>query len=128
MCAPGVLPMAKAEALHRWLTGDAPFVRVLNQADKVWDLDAQALAALGTERQRPLVDAVHAQARDGFQFLRRAARLRRSGRRARPARAGRSADRAFNTPPWLDLFRTSQGNRRSAWSMARPRAICPAIS
>jgi hypothetical protein len=108
--APGVLPMAEAEALHGWLTGDAPFVRVLNQADKVWDLDAQALASLGTERSAALTQAVHAQARDGFQYIYDALRVS-DDPATRTARA-LPVDRlvaAFNTQPWLDLFRTLTG-------------------
>ncbi len=63
------LPAAGAEALHRWLDGEAPFSRVLNQGDKVWDLDPAQRAALDPQAQAALLDAVHGQARDGFQFL-----------------------------------------------------------
>ncbi|GHD02281.1 proline hydroxylase [Novosphingobium pokkalii] len=105
-----VLPGETADALHRWLHDEADFARVLNQGDKVWDLDAKARAALDPERQLALVDAVHAQAREGFQFLFDS--LRVSENPAERAARDTPVDRlisAFNTPPWLDLFRTLTG-------------------
>ncbi|NMN03519.1 MULTISPECIES: 2OG-Fe(II) oxygenase family protein [unclassified Novosphingobium] len=105
-----VLPAATADALHRWMSEEAAFSRVLNQGDKVWDLDAKARAALDPQRQAALLDAVHAQARDGFQFLFDS--LRVSDDPAERAARNWPVDRlvsAFNTPPWLDLFRTLTG-------------------
>lgn len=104
------LPAAMADALHRWLAEEAEFARVLNQGDKVWDLDARQRAALDPQQQAALLDAVHAQARDGFQFLFDS--LRVSEDPAQRAARDWPVDRlvsAFNTPPWLDLFRTLTG-------------------
>lgn len=104
------LPAEGADALHRWLDGEAPFSRVLNQGDKVWDLDPAQRAALDPQAQVALLDAVHGQARDGFQFLFDSLRVSDDA----AARAARNwpVDQlvsAFNTPPWLDLFRALTG-------------------
>lgn len=105
-----VLHDAGARALAASLDESAPWVRVLNQADKVWDLGREALAELGPQRQAALVEAVHAQARDGFQFLYDS--LRVSEDAAERSARGLPVDallEALNTQPWLDAFRTLTG-------------------
>jgi hypothetical protein len=104
-----VLPGETADALHRWLHDEADFARVLNQGDKVWDLDAKARAALEPERQLALVDAVHAQAREGSSSCSIAAVSENPAERAARDTPVDRLISAFNTPPWLDLFRTLTG-------------------
>lgn len=108
--AQGVLQQGEAEALHQWLDAEAPFVRVLNQGDKVWDLDSAALASLGPERSAALTQAVHDQAREGFQYIYDSLRVpdEAPARRARGLPVDRLIE-AFNTAPWLDLFRELTG-------------------
>jgi len=105
-----VLHANEADLLHHWLAQDAAFSRVLNQGDKVWDLDADARAALDTASQAALLEAVHGQARDGFQFLFDS--LRVSEHPAERTARNWPVDQlvsAFNTEPWLDLFRALTG-------------------
>jgi len=107
-----VLAPQMAQALAHSLGDDAPWCRVLNQGDKLWDLDRAALAALGPDRQAALIEAVHAQARDGFQFHYNSIRVSEEAgeRRTRGLLLDRLID-ALNSPRWLALFSTLTGNR-----------------
>ncbi len=107
-----VLAPQAAQALADSMGDDAPWCRVLNQGDKLWDLDRATLAALGPERQAALIEAVHAQARDGFQFHYSSIRTSEAPdqRRERGLLLDRLVD-ALNNPRWLDLFRTLTGVR-----------------
>jgi Rps23 Pro-64 3,4-dihydroxylase Tpa1-like proline 4-hydroxylase len=105
-----VLGHRAALALAASLGDDAPWNRVLNQDDKLWELDRAALESLGPDRRAALVDAVHAQARDGFQFHYDSIRVSENAaeRRARGLPLDRLVD-ALNSPRWLDLLRTLAG-------------------
>lgn len=105
-----VLAPAAAQTLATSLGDDAPWSRVLNQGDKLWDLDRAMLAELGPEQCAALVDAVHAQARDGFQFHYNSIRVSEAAeeRGARGWPLDRLVD-ALNSPRWLALFRTLTG-------------------
>ncbi|WP_018075668.1 2OG-Fe(II) oxygenase [Novosphingobium nitrogenifigens] len=105
-----VLVAAEADALATSLGDEAPWTRVLNQGDKVWDLDRAGLESLGPERRAALVEAVHGQAREGFQFLYDSVRV--SEEAAKRRERGLPVDRlldALNSPAWLDVFRTLTG-------------------
>ena len=107
-----VLGQTAAQALAGSLGDDAPWCRVLNQGEKLWDLDRATLAALGPDRQAALIEAVHAQARDGFQFHYSSIRTSEEPdhRHARGLPLDRLID-ALNSPRWLDLFSALTGGR-----------------
>jgi SM-20-related protein len=104
------LSEAAAAALHRHLDGELEWWRTVNKGDKVWDLGPQSLAAMADGGDAPLIAAVHAGTRDGFQFLYDSVRVSDDP----PARAERDwpVDRladAFNGADWLDVFRQVTG-------------------
>ncbi|MEO0031590.1 MAG: hypothetical protein RIS94_1348 [Pseudomonadota bacterium] len=105
-----VLPASAARDLARSLDDAAPWKRILNQGDKVWDLDRAALADLGPDRHAALVEAVHAQARHGFQYLYDSLRVSEDAaeRKARGLPVDALLD-ALNSEPWLRVFRTLTG-------------------
>lgn len=105
-----VLAPGDAHALSASLDDDAPWCRVLNQGDKLWDLDRRALAELGAERQAALVEAINAQAREGFQFHYDSIRVAESSaeRLARALPLDRLVE-ALNSEAWLDAFRAVTG-------------------
>lgn len=66
---PGFLHPDDATLLHQSLKGRQDWRLVLNQGKKSFDLDRAAQAALTPEKKGQLTDAVHAEARYGFQYL-----------------------------------------------------------
>ena len=109
---PALAP-ADATALHRWLTGEAEWWRVLNQGeDKMFELGPEAQAALAADpaRAEALEAAIHKGARDGFQFVYDTVRTadNQSERVARGWPVDRLVE-ALNSERWLALFRHITG-------------------
>lgn len=104
------LAVEAARLLADALGDDAPWCRILNQGDKVWDLDRAALDALGAERRAALVEAVHVQARDAFQYHYESIRVSEDAaeRQLRGLMVDRLLD-ALNGEAWLNVFRTLTG-------------------
>ena len=101
-----MLARASAELLHDYLANDAEWWRTLNAGDKTSDPGPESIADLTGDKSRALLDAVHAQARDGFQYLDDCVRV--SDDRAERAKRGLPVDRLidlFNAPDTLGLLR-----------------------
>ncbi|MDF8334767.1 2OG-Fe(II) oxygenase [Novosphingobium cyanobacteriorum] len=102
-----VLLPESADALTISLGNQAPWSRTLNQGDKVWDLDTHTMGELGADRLAALLEAVHTQARDGFQFMYDSLRVSENPeerhKRALPVDCLLDA---LNSDVWLEVFRT----------------------
>lgn len=66
---PDFLVAEDAERLFSYLKGSADWRLLVNQEDRLFELDRAAQAALTPERKQALEQAVHAAARYGFQYL-----------------------------------------------------------
>lgn len=106
----GALGTAAAEMLYEYLAGPAEWWRVVNQGEKVWDLGPESIARLEADGDAALLQAVHAGARDGFQFLYDSVRIAEDAdqRAARAMPIDRLLD-ALNSPEWLEVFRRVTG-------------------
>lgn len=105
-----VLDADAATRLCAFLTDTAPWMRVMNQEAKTWDLDIGELQALSAHQAERMMKIIHDQARHGFQFLFDSVRVSED-RVERTARGLPIDDlvSAFNTPEWLDVFRRLTG-------------------
>jgi SM-20-related protein len=65
---PDFLLPEDAERLHRFLRASADWRLVINQGDKLFELDREAQGALTAEAQAKLQQAIHAAARYEFQY------------------------------------------------------------
>lgn len=111
----GALTRASADALHGYLANDAEWWRILNAGAKTWDLGPESIAALTGEKERALHELVHAQARDGFQYLYDSVRVPDDP--AERKQRGLPIDRLiglFNQPEALALFRRIVGDETIA--------------
>ena len=101
-----------AKHLHEWLRDKAAWWRVLNQGDKVWDLGPESIAALDHDpvKAGQLREAIHAGARSGFQYAYDTVRVadELAERAARKWPVDQLLD-AFNSEPWLEVFRQVTG-------------------
>lgn len=66
---PDFLVSEDAERLFAHLRGSADWRLLVNQQDRLFELDRETQAALTPERKQALEQAVHAAARYGFQYL-----------------------------------------------------------
>ena len=120
------LDPASAADLHAFLKASSDWRLVLNQTDKVFDLDRAAQAALSAEARAQLHEAVHAAARYGFQFMFESIRVPDD----EPARAAQ--DDALNrfatflsSDPVLAFFRQVTGKDAIAFADAQATAYGP---
>lgn len=65
---PGFLPGAAARELHAFLER-APWWRTFNQGERTWDLGPDSLAVLTPQQEAELDKAIHAGAREDFQYV-----------------------------------------------------------
>ncbi len=106
---PEFLAREDAERLYRFLKASDGWRLIVNQGDRLFELDRDAQAALSPERRRKLDRAVHAAARHGFQYLYESIRVPDEDA-ARAATATTSIpSRAFSRRP-----RSSPSSGRSA--------------
>ena len=96
-----------AERLYHFLKGSDAWRLIVNQGDKLFELDRAAQAALSAEGRRELERAVHASARYGFQYLYESIRVpdEDSAREANGDDLNAFA-RFLSSPETLDFFRS----------------------
>jgi Rps23 Pro-64 3,4-dihydroxylase Tpa1-like proline 4-hydroxylase len=99
-----------ADALHQHLDADVKWSRAVSQAEQAWDLKPELIAAMDGGQDAQLMAAVHAAARDGFQFLFDSLIVSDDAeeRKARGLLLDQVID-AFNHPDSLDTFRAITG-------------------
>jgi SM-20-related protein len=123
---PDFLAPASAQALHDHLRERADWRLIINQGDRTFELDRAAQAALTEQARRDLDNAVHLNARTGFQYRYEAIRVPDDD-------AARRADdsmlvgfaRFMSSPTVLDLLRTVTGQNGIDFSDAQATAYGP---
>lgn len=115
-----------AERLHRFLRTSEEWRLIVNQDEKVFDLDREAQAALAAEARAKLEQAVHASARYGFQFMFESIRApdEESLRRARANALNEFAD-FLSSQPALAFFRHVTGRLAIDFADAQATAYGP---
>jgi SM-20-related protein len=115
-----------AERLHRFLKTSSQWLLIVNQDDKVFDLDRKAQAALTAEARANLEQAVYAGARYGFQFMFESIRVS-DEEATRRARADALNDFAsfLSSEPALEFFRRVTGRDAIAFADAQATAYGP---
>lgn len=106
----GALGGEAAGVLHDYLAGPAEWWRVVNQGEKVWDLGPESIRQLEASGDGALLEAAHAGAREGFQFLYDSLRISEASEERR--KLARPVDRlldALNSAEWLEVFRQITG-------------------
>ena len=106
---PGFLPDDAAHELHAFLE-QAPWWRTFNQGDRTWDLGPDSLAVLTPQQEADLDAAIHAGAREDFQYVYETVRVSEDA----AERAGRALPvdaliEALNSPAALAMWRTITG-------------------
>lgn len=99
-----------AEALHYHLANDLAWSRAFNRGEQTIDLGPESVAVMERDGGGPLIDAVHAGAQGGFQFLFDNVRVsdHPSERAARSLLIDRMVD-ALNLPATLELMQSITG-------------------
>lgn len=96
-----------AERLYLFLKGSDAWRLIVNQGDKLFELDRAAQAALTPERMREFEQAVHAAARYGFQYLYETIRVpNEDGERGAIEDPLHEFARFLSSPAVLELFAT----------------------
>ena len=115
-----------AERLHRFLKASSDWRLIVNQDEKVFDLDRKAQAALTAEARAKLEQAVHAAARYGFQFMFESIRVP-DEEELRQARADPLSEFAsfLSSGPAVDFFRRVTGRPAIAFADAQATAYGP---
>ncbi|HEX8217395.1 MAG TPA: 2OG-Fe(II) oxygenase family protein [Allosphingosinicella sp.] len=115
-----------AERLHRFLKTSEDWLLIVNQGEKVFDLDREAQAALTADARAKLEQAAHAAARYGFQFMFESIRVpdEETLRRARADALNQFA--AFlSSGPALDFLRSVTGRPAIEFADAQATAYGP---
>jgi SM-20-related protein len=122
----GVLASADAVALHQSLASDPiAWRRSLDNPANV-DVTVELFESQPIEEQRRLVDRVHAQATDDFQYLFDRYRIGAARRAQEPTPAALDAAYdLFNKPAYLDLARRLTGDDRIAYVDAQATRYLP---
>jgi SM-20-related protein len=103
---PDFLAAEDAERLHAFLKASPDWRLIVNQDDRLFELDREAQAALTPERRQALEQAVHAAARYGFQYLYESIRVPDDDEaRAERGDALNDFARFLSSPEVLDFFR-----------------------
>ncbi|HEY0011444.1 MAG TPA: 2OG-Fe(II) oxygenase family protein [Allosphingosinicella sp.] len=120
---PGFLHAEDATRLHASLRASEEWRLVVNQGDKVFDLDRRAQAALDPAAKAKLEAAVHAAARYDFQYMFESIRLP-DDEEARRARGDDLAAFAsfLSSPAVLDLLRRVTGRAAIGFADAQATA------
>jgi SM-20-related protein len=115
-----------AERLHHFLKTSEEWLLIVNQGDKVFDLDRDAQRALTGEARLKLEQAVHAAARYGFQFMFESIRVADEDalRRARGDALNEFAT-FLSSEPALTFFRRVTGRAAIAFADAQATAYGP---
>jgi Rps23 Pro-64 3,4-dihydroxylase Tpa1-like proline 4-hydroxylase len=106
---------ATAIALNRHLAKELEWWRVVNQGERTWDLGPDSIRAMAENGDRPLLEAVHKGARDGFQFMFDSVRV--ADDPVKRCERGWPIDHlieALNSPEWLEIFKQVTGSPKVA--------------
>jgi SM-20-related protein len=120
------LPDGQAAELHAHLRGRDDWRQVFNSGDKLFELDRQARAAMDPDRQAALDEAIHAGAREGFQYRYETIRVP-DDEAERKAVGDLIADFAIDlsTGPTRDFLRTVTGSNKVEFADAQATAYSP---
>jgi SM-20-related protein len=115
-----------AKALLAHLRARPDWLLVINQNDKLFELDRTAQAALGAEQKAELDKAVYQSARHGFQYRYETVRVPDSAgeRQARSSLLTRFAD-FVGSPAVLEFFRAVTGAKAVRFVDAQATAYSP---
>ena len=120
------LPERQAADLHAHLRGRADWRQVFNSGDKLFELDREARAAMDEPRKAALDEAIHAGAREGFQYRYETIRVPddRAGREAIGDPVARFAI-DMSSGPTRDFLRSVTGAPHIEFADAQATAYSP---
>jgi Rps23 Pro-64 3,4-dihydroxylase Tpa1-like proline 4-hydroxylase len=120
---PHFLEAEGAERLYRFLKGNGAWRLVINQGDKLFELDRAAQAALDPKARAALDQAVHAAARHGFQFRFESIRVPDEEAERAARRDELTAFASFlSSPPTVALLRRITGRKAIGFADAQATA------
>jgi SM-20-related protein len=123
---PAFLVPAAAERLLRHLRGREDWRLVINQGDKLFELDRMAQTALTPAKAAQLDLAVHKAAREGFQFRFETIRVPdEDSKRAADGTLLATFARFLSSPPALDFLRIVTGRDEIGFADAQGTAYGP---